>query len=131
MRFQKAADRSVASHVYPTDEAIGGLAEIEPGSGNVKALAQSRPMGIDAKNGQTFLNYVVPKEYGDANGFQAGSTFKAFVLAAAIEQDIPLNHTINAPPSIVLNESDYEDCGPRALRLRDLAGRKLDEQRDR
>ena len=110
MRFQKAADSSVASHVYATDEAIGGLAEIEPGSGNVKALAQSRPMGRDAKNGQTYLNYVVPKEYGDANGFQAGSTFKAFVLSAAIEQDIPLNHAINSPPSMVLNESDYEDC---------------------
>ena len=110
MRFQKAADRSVASHVYATDEAIGGLAEVEPGTGNVKALAQSRPMGIDVKNGQTYLNYVVPKEYGDANGFQAGSTFKAFVLSAAIEQDIPLNHAINAPQSMVLNESDYEDC---------------------
>jgi membrane peptidoglycan carboxypeptidase len=110
MRFQKAADSSVASHVYPTDQAIGGLAEVEPGTGNVKAIAQSRPMGIDAKNGQTYLNYVVPKEYGDANGFQAGSTFKAFVLSAAIEQDIPLNHSINAPPTILLNESDFEDC---------------------
>ncbi len=110
MRFQRAADSSVASHVYATDEAIGGLAEVEPGTGNVKALAQSRPMGIDVKNGQTYLNYVVPKEYGDANGFQAGSTFKAFVLSAAIEQDIPLNHAINAPASMVLNESDYEDC---------------------
>ena len=49
-------------------------------------------MGSDKKQGETYLNYVVPKKYGDANGFQAGSTFKAFVLAAAIEQGIPLDH---------------------------------------
>ena len=84
-RFQKAADNSVADHVYPTDRAIGGLASVEPGTGEVRALSQSRPMGPDKKKGQTFLNYVVPPEYGDANGFQAGSTFKAFVLAAAIQ----------------------------------------------
>ena len=33
-----------------------------------------------------------PSKYGDSNGFQAGSTFKAFVLAAAIKQGIPLTH---------------------------------------
>ena len=70
--MQKAADTSVASHVYPTDQAIGGLAMVEPGTGDVRALAQSRPMGKDKEAGQTYLNYVVPKEYGDANGFQAG-----------------------------------------------------------
>ena len=64
---------------------------VEPGTGEVKALAQSRPMGRNRKKGETFLNYAVPKKYGDSNGFQAGSTFKVFVLAAAIEQGIPLN----------------------------------------
>ena len=45
--YQKAADQAVSSHVYPTDQAIGGLAMVEPGTGYVKALAQSRPMGKD------------------------------------------------------------------------------------
>ena len=53
-------------------------------------------MGRDKAKGETFLNYVVPQEYGDSAGFQAGSTFKAFVLAAAIKQGIPLSQTINA-----------------------------------
>jgi membrane peptidoglycan carboxypeptidase len=74
-----------------------------PGDGRARhrrraALAQSRPMGNNAKRGETFLNYVVPKEYGDSGGFQPGSTFKAFVLAAAIQQGIPLTTTFNAPP---------------------------------
>ena len=84
--------------VFQTDQAIGGLAMVEPGTGDVRAIAQSRPMGKDKQGGETYLNYVVPKKYGDANGFQAGSTFKVFVLAEAINQGIPLSTTINSPP---------------------------------
>ena len=57
-------------------------------------------MGRNKKKGETFLNYVVPTQYGDSNGFQAGSTFKAFVLAAAIKQEIPLNTQINSPQTM-------------------------------
>src|SRR5690606_30999645 len=42
MGFQRAAQDSVSSHVYKDDGAIGALALIEPGTGNVRALAQSR-----------------------------------------------------------------------------------------
>jgi membrane peptidoglycan carboxypeptidase len=111
MAFQTAADKSVARHVYAKDSAIGALAEIEPRTGNVRAIAQSRPMGTRDKKGETFLNYVVPKEFGDANGFQAGSTFKAFVLATAIDQGISLGTTILSKPEMTFQESDYEDCG--------------------
>ncbi|HSE70231.1 MAG TPA: penicillin-binding transpeptidase domain-containing protein, partial [Nocardioidaceae bacterium] len=110
LRYQRAADASVRDHVYPTDRAIGGLAMVEPGTGEVRALAQSRPMGTNKKKGQTFLNYVVPSQYGDANGFQAGSTFKAFVLAAAIKQGVSLSTQISAPPQISLPISRFRDC---------------------
>ena len=70
-------------------------------------------MGGDAKKGETYLNYVVPREYGDSNGFQAGSTFKAFVLSAAISQGIPLSTRINAPQTVSLPVSSFRDCqGP-------------------
>jgi membrane peptidoglycan carboxypeptidase len=110
LRYQRAADASVRDHVYPTDRAIGGLAMVEPGTGEVRALAQSRPMGSNKKKGQTFLNYVVPSQYGDANGFQAGSTFKAFVLAAAIKQGVSLSTQISAPQQISLPISRFRDC---------------------
>ena len=86
---------------------------IEPGTGNVKALSQSRPMGRDAKHGQTFLNYVVPRKYGDSAGFQPGSTFKAFVLASAIQQGIPLSEQISAPAQVNIPMSQYRVCGGR------------------
>ncbi len=113
--MQRAADASVQSHVFPTDQAIGGLAMVEPGTGDVRALAQSRPMGTDKAAGQTSLNYVVPKKYGAANGFQAGSTFKVFVLASAINQGIPLSTTINSPQELHLDDDEFENCdGPYA-----------------
>lgn len=107
---QKAADRSVSAHVYPTDQAIGAVAEVEPGTGNVLALAQSRPMGTSKKKGQTFLNYTVPKEFGDANGFQAGSTFKAFVLAQAIKDGVGLNTTFDSRSPMVFPQTAYANC---------------------
>ncbi len=114
-RMQRASDRSVRDHVNPTDQAIGGLAMVEPGTGEVRALSQSRPMGPDKANGFTFLNYVVPPEYGDSGGFQAGSTFKAFVLSSAIKQGIPLSTSIYAPQEISLPGNRFMTCeGPLA-----------------
>ena len=82
--YQRAADKATDAAVNAHDQAIGALAMVQPGTGEVLAISQSRPMGRDRKKGQTFLNYVVDSKYGDSNGFQAGSTFKVFVLAAAL-----------------------------------------------
>ncbi len=113
LRFQQAAEDSVTDHVYPEDKAIGALAMVEPGTGYVRALAQSRPMGRDRKAGETFLNYVVPERYGDSRGFQPGSTFKLFVLAQAIKMGVPLNKKIYAPPKLKVNQSEFTTCGDK------------------
>jgi membrane peptidoglycan carboxypeptidase len=111
MRMQTAAQNAVSSQVFPKEGVIGATALIEPGTGEVKALAQSRALGKEP--GQTFLNYTVPKEYGKASGFQPGSTFKTFVLAAAINQGIPLNKTYNVPAQAFIPENEFETCdGP-------------------
>ena len=114
-RFQRAADAAVRSRVNPTDQAIGGLAMVEPRTGAVRALSQSRPMGANKAKGQTYLNYVVPAKYGDANGFQAGSTFKAFTLAAAINQGIPLSTRISSPPTVTIPGERLRLCGGATL----------------
>ena len=111
LRFQDAADKAVRENVFPTDPAIGGLAMVEPGTGDVKALAQSRPMGPNKKKGETFLNYVVPQEYGDSNGFQPGSTFKAFVLAQALKQGVPPNYKLTVPAQEFIPASQYGKPG--------------------
>ncbi len=110
LRYQDAADESVRTNVFKDDEAIGALAMVEPRTGAVKAIAQSRPMGAKKRQGETYLNYVVPSQYGDSNGFQAGSTFKSFVLASAIQQGIPLSESISSPPQVFLDQGDFEVC---------------------
>ena len=116
MRFERAANAAVRAHVYPTDHAIGALAMIQPGTGDVKAIAQSRPMGRDARKGQTYLNYVVPSQYGDSAGFQAGSTFKIFVMAAALEEGIPASTSFNSPPVLSIPQNEFQNCkGPYSV----------------
>ena len=110
LKYQQATDRAVSDNVYPKEQAIGALAVVEPGTGEVKAISQSRPFGNDKDAGETFLNYVVPSVYGKANGFQAGSTFKAFTLAAAIEQGVPLNRVYNSPSPMVFDQDDFATC---------------------
>ncbi len=113
LRFQRAADNATAAHVKPTDQAIGALAMVEPGTGDVKAISQSRPMGRKKKKGETFLNYVVDNKYGDSNGFQAGSTFKLFVLASALEQGLPTSTRFHSPNTLNIPGNEFQDCdGP-------------------
>jgi membrane peptidoglycan carboxypeptidase len=108
MDMQKATQTAVANRVFPQESVIGALALVEPGTGEVRALAQSRSLGKGP--GQTFLNYTVPKEYGNANGFQPGSTFKTFVLATAINQGIPLTTTISAPAVRNFDLGEFKTC---------------------
>jgi membrane peptidoglycan carboxypeptidase len=68
-------------------------------------------MGRDKAQGQTFLNYVVPKEFGDSNGFQAGSTFKAFVLAQALIDHIPPDTSLTVPAQEHIEMDRYSTCG--------------------
>ncbi|MFC6150395.1 transglycosylase domain-containing protein, partial [Mumia xiangluensis] len=107
-KFQRAADKAVHGRVAPTDNAIGAQALVVPGSGAVRALSQSRPMGNDKKAGQTYINYTVPKSLGGANGFQAGSTFKAFTAAAALNKGYPTRTFFNSPQS--MNISGFSQC---------------------
>jgi membrane peptidoglycan carboxypeptidase len=113
LRYQRAADRAVANGVHATDQAIGATAMVEPGTGNVRALAQSRPMGRNKAKGETFLNYTVPDRYGDASGFQPGSTFKLFVLATALDQGLPPSTSFYAPDQVHIPQDLFRTCdGP-------------------
>jgi membrane peptidoglycan carboxypeptidase len=97
---QQAADAAVRRYVHPRDPSgvAGAEAVVEPGTGKVLAISVNRPYGQDAKRGQNTIDYAVDQKYGGGQfGYPAGSTFKLFVLAAAMKQGIPLSTTIYAP----------------------------------
>jgi membrane peptidoglycan carboxypeptidase len=108
--MQAVADNAVRGRVFQRDQAIGALAVVEPRTGDIKALAQSRPMGNKKREGETYINYVVPQKFGDSQCCQAGSTFKVFTLAAALEQGLPLSQTYNSPSPMTFDASEFATC---------------------
>lgn len=110
LRMQQAANSAVANRVAPRDRAIGSLAMIEPGTGNVLGVAQSRPMGTNDEAGETFLNFSVPAELGQSGGFQAGSTFKIFTTVAALKKGIDPGRTYNSPQEMTMPPGTYRNC---------------------
>ena len=108
--MQRAIHRAVTSTVAPTDRAIGAQALVEPGTGKVRGVAQSRPMGRDLDAGQSYINFAVPTAYGDSAGFQAGSTFKLFTTAAALKKGIKVSKTYNARKSLTIPGGTFKTC---------------------
>ncbi|MFG1817560.1 transglycosylase domain-containing protein [Kribbella sp. NPDC049174] len=108
-RMQKAAQASINEHSKRTDSAIAAITIVEPGTGLVKAMVQSKPYGKGSY--QTAYNYNVEKSYpGGFGGFQNGSTMKAFTIAAAISKGIPLDYRINSPQQINLSGKRFRTC---------------------
>ncbi|MBN1171618.1 MAG: penicillin-binding protein [Micromonosporaceae bacterium] len=111
--FKYAKERPNGAKTPVTDSRAVMLAAVEPGTGRVQALATNRVFSNDqSSNGKNtnkvkraagqkgnYPNTTVPLITGDADvpGYQAGSVFKIFTVAAALENGIPLNYTMNAP----------------------------------
>ena len=110
VRMQRAVNEAVTGRVGATDQAIGSIALVEPGTGNVRGMAQSRPMGTDREAGETFLNFSVPTEFGQSLGFQGGSTFKFFTTVAALKEGIDVGKTYASPQTMTVNPGTYFTC---------------------
>ena len=110
--MQQAAQSAVSNRVAPTDSSVGSIAMVEPGTGYIRAIANSREYGPEGP-GKSQVNYAVDKDMGESNGIQPGSSFKPFVLAAAIRQGISLNMTLNAPQTLDAGRLRFENCEGR------------------
>ncbi|MDH6127123.1 transglycosylase domain-containing protein [Kitasatospora sp. GP82] len=84
---QKAVQNAVSQHTYASDKPAAVMTVVQPGTGRILAMGQSRPYGLDTN--QTQINLNVPKNMGGGLGFPTGSTFKPIVAAAALEDSIP------------------------------------------
>ena len=111
LRIQGIAQQVLNNRIRPDDPSgvAAAFTAVEPGTGAVRALAVNRQFGESEAPGQTKLNLPL----GGSSGMQAGSTFKPFVLAAALAQGLPLNTTFNAPAthtSTVFKNCDGRTC---------------------
>jgi membrane peptidoglycan carboxypeptidase len=94
-KIQLAAQEAVDKQV-PRNDPSGAAAAVnvvEPGTGNVRAMALDRTYSEEKGTGNTKVNLATGGQFG----YQAGSTFKAFVIAEALRQGIPISLTLHAP----------------------------------
>ncbi|MFT4186303.1 MAG: transglycosylase domain-containing protein [Micrococcaceae bacterium] len=99
-RLQTAAD-SAAQKLTPIGDSSGvvsGLVTVQPGTGKVLAMAQSRNYDTTANPapGSTAINYLVDQDEGGGTGFQVGSTYKTFTLVEWLKEG---NHLLDLLPA--------------------------------
>ncbi|HEV7964451.1 MAG TPA: penicillin-binding transpeptidase domain-containing protein, partial [Actinoplanes sp.] len=85
--MQVAGDQAVLNTLAMGDELVGTYTAVEPGTGKVLAMANNRRYGCDAPECESVNLNVVPSR-------GAGSTFKVFTAAAALEQGYSKYYTL-------------------------------------
>ncbi|MER5471830.1 transglycosylase domain-containing protein [Streptomyces sp. NPDC002685] len=108
---QASIQTSIKDHVYKSDKVAAAATLVEPGTGKILGMGQSKPFGT-GKN-ETEYNYSVNYDMGGSNyGFPTGSTFKPFVAAAALEQGRPATQEYSSPNKMPY-PSPVQTCGSK------------------
>jgi membrane peptidoglycan carboxypeptidase len=80
---------------------------IQPGSGDIKAIANDRSYGANPRT-QTLINYAVNSPYDGGGGVQTGSSSKLFTLITALEQGVPFGFPQTVPAATSL--TGFTNC---------------------
>ncbi|GAA1445786.1 transglycosylase domain-containing protein [Leifsonia poae] len=99
--LQATAQQSLSSYIPATEEGIdlgASNVSMETGTGRIVTMVENRAFNNtdQPSPGTTAVNYNTDQAYGGSQGFQTGSTFKAFDLAAWLESGHSLYDSIDA-----------------------------------
>ncbi|MGN5634535.1 transglycosylase domain-containing protein [Streptomyces sp. AC154] len=113
-RSQAASNEAATSRVNKDDKIADAVVQVKPGTGQITAMAQSRPYGLDQSKHQTVLNLNVDHKMGGSYaGFQVGSTFKPITAAAALEKGISPAQDFTSDHQISLPGESFRTCDNR------------------
>ncbi|MEJ7702711.1 MAG: transglycosylase domain-containing protein [Geodermatophilaceae bacterium] len=103
-RMQVAGDAAVLSQLGPGDPFAGVFTLVEPGTGKVRAMSTNRVFGTNLDDpAQTNVKLFTTPSSG------AGSTYKLFVAASALEQLKGIDYTLTSSDPYVSRV--YKDDG--------------------
>lgn len=108
-KAQRKAEKTIKKVISAKDPVVSVITMLEPSTGQIVAMAQNRTK-MGKKNGQTFYNYAVNHAMGGADGYQGGSTFKAFVAAAALENGMGAYGKFNAKARMSFGGEVFKSC---------------------
>ncbi|WP_308164084.1 transglycosylase domain-containing protein [Nonomuraea sediminis] len=109
-KMQEAAEKAIKKYVFKSDKQVASQAMIVPGTGEIKAMAASRPFGRDKKDNEISYNVVADAAHGGGGGFQQGSTAKAYTLATALEEGYKYNDGFPASSYQAGSYGDFRNC---------------------
>jgi membrane peptidoglycan carboxypeptidase len=108
---QSSVQDALAARVDEDDEVASAVTVVEPGTGRILGMGQSRPYGPRPAQNETTLNLSVDHDMGGPqNGYAVGSTFKAFTAAAALENGISPAQTFTTGNEIDIELEKFQTC---------------------
>ncbi|MFF9563192.1 transglycosylase domain-containing protein [Leifsonia sp. NPDC014704] len=113
--LQQVAQASLSKYIPGSRPGIdlgASNVALELGTGRIVTMVQNRSFNnTDTPiDGTTAVNYNTDEDYGGSQGFQTGSTFKAFDLAAWLEAGHSLYETVNASQHVFPTSDFTNTC---------------------
>ncbi|WP_338748671.1 penicillin-binding protein [Janibacter alittae] len=110
--WQKSLKEDLTDKVPNGSDRFGAAgAVVEPGTGKVRAIAQTSKYKVGMEQATTQYSeqaWSIPAQYGGTNGFAIGSTAKMYALVAALEKGMPMTATVDAPSAGIKNPHHFD-----------------------
>ena len=117
--LQQKAKQALDAYIPATQPSMhlgASNISVEPGTGHIVTMVENKTFNesSQAGPGTTAVNYNTDAAYGGSQGFQTGSAFKAFTVAAWLEAGHTLSDIVDASRHTFPMSDFHNSCVPLA-----------------